>query len=302
MRSKLLIGILSALLFLNSTVVLIPSTAGATLALSDPIYIYSNNDLVAQADLNGWPGNGTITNPFVIADMRFEDSSYTAIIISRVDMNVIIRNCTFINTTVAIEMDLSNNITITDNIITGGYEGIVIWNGSGLIIHNNTIKGVSYGLYFTETDGNIVSNNTISNIEDVGILLESSDFNTITDNDFYDSAWSGISLAASNNNTISGNYMINVDMGIYLEYKGYDNVIINNSVLRCPSEYDGITIADTPSYNTVTNNTITFVDDRSGLNNELLIGSLVVVIVILLILLLIVYSRMKKGIEPTEKP
>ena len=42
--------------------------------LHDPIFIRNNTDLVYQASLNGWNGNGSESNPYVIEGLNITSS------------------------------------------------------------------------------------------------------------------------------------------------------------------------------------------------------------------------------------
>jgi parallel beta-helix repeat protein len=276
-----------------STMALASPTADASATASDPIFIADEADLIAQAGTNSWPGSGTEADPYVIANLTFSGASDPAVYINNVQLYVVVRDCTFTNCAIAVELDLSSNVTVTGNTIEDGYEALVIYGTGGNTIANNTVNDQSYGFYLSETEGNIVCDNTLSNMDDYAVLLEGSHDNIICRNNVDVCDWCAICLAYSNNNTISGNIMTNSWIGVYLEYLGSGNVITGNSMTDCYEQYGGIKIADTPDSNAVSNNTIAYKADEPGSDNTLLIAGAAILIVVLLVVVIVVMKRKK---------
>ncbi|MCE5295972.1 MAG: right-handed parallel beta-helix repeat-containing protein [Euryarchaeota archaeon] len=267
--------------------------ASAVPASSEPIVIESNADLVAQASSNAWPGNGTVSNPYIIANMSFTGFSDMAMWIDRVDLHLVIQDCSFTDCDISVEIDMSRNVTFARNTIYGGYEGMVIFGAAGgIIVSNNTIDEAHYGMYLCETDNIVVCNNTISNAEDYNILLEGSDGNTIIGNDIINSDWCGICLAYSNDNIISDNTVTDASVGIFLAYLSYRNTITGNTVLDCDPDEGGVVIVDTVDDNTVSDNTVTFADGESKDDSDLII-MVAAVLIIAMFAMVLVASRKK---------
>ena len=59
----------------------------------DPISINSDADFAAQAASEGWPGDGSEGNPFIIQDLEIDASSQHGIGISFTTAHFAIRNC-----------------------------------------------------------------------------------------------------------------------------------------------------------------------------------------------------------------
>lgn len=293
MRSKLLIVIIFAMILLSSGVALASPNASAVLASSEPIVIENNADLVAQASTNAWPGDGSVSNPYIIANLSFTGSSGMALLIDRVDLHLVIQDCSFTDCDISVEIDMSRNVTFARNTIYGGYEGMVIYGADGgIVVSNNTVDEAHYGMYLCEADNIVVCNNTISNAEDYNILLEGSDGNTIIGNDIVASDWCGICLAYSNDNIISDNAITDASVGIFLEYLSYDNTITGNTVLECDPDEGGVVIVDTVESNTVSDNTVTYAEVGSEGDSELII-MVAAVLMFAMFAIVLVASRKK---------
>jgi nitrous oxidase accessory protein NosD len=99
-----------------------------------PIVIDGNEDLINQSTSNGWQGNGTISNPYIIENIDFPSYSGFGMEIKNVDLHIIIRNCTskteFMET--AIHLDNSRNLTLR-NISIDGRGQLIYLSSSSLI-------------------------------------------------------------------------------------------------------------------------------------------------------------------------
>jgi len=178
-----------------------------------------------------------------------------------------------------------NNCNISNNIVSGNYQGIWLSNSSQNIILNNTAfsntncgivlrMGSTYnqiiknnasnnlnyhgiGLW-TSSDDNTIANNTANSNIRWGIYLTSSSGNTITNNDcayngFSGTSYDGIGLESSDDNTIlNNNCSSNAWAGIFLgDYSSNNNVTYNT----CSGNHEGIQLRDA-SYNVFTNNNV----------------------------------------------
>jgi parallel beta-helix repeat protein len=290
MKCKLLIAVITATILFGSVAVMPMQSANALPTPSGSIIINGNSDLEAQAYSNGWPGNGTVSNPYIIANLSF-DSSYMAILIERTDLSVVIHDCTFTGSYTSIEIDLASNITISGNTINGGYYGIYIYGAGNNVVSGNTIKDAHDGVNLDGSRNNTVANNNITVGQDNGISLTNSDWNMIYKNKIVGAEmWCGVSMTYSDNNTISENTLTGGYNGIYLEYLGRGNIITYNTIDDADS---GILIADTPNSNTVANNTITSQTEASGLDSGIIIAILVAVIIVLVGVILFSFRKKK---------
>ncbi len=78
----------------NSTDTVIINVLPATHVPHDSIVIWGDADLIARATVEGWTGNGTESNPYVIQWLEISTSG-TCIYIHDVTLHLVIWNCTF---------------------------------------------------------------------------------------------------------------------------------------------------------------------------------------------------------------
>jgi parallel beta-helix repeat protein len=187
----------------------------------DYIEIVDDADFAATALLEGWPGDGSPEDPYIIDGLEIDRGGTVGlgmlcIGISNTRVSFIISNC---NLTRAIEYSMST-----------------YW-GSGISLHN-----VSNG---------VIVNNTCSNNDRCGIILRDSDSNTLINNYCYNNS-GGIGLFESSSNTVFNNICNNNGGGIDLYVAEY-NTVTNNT---CTNNTIGISLSRSES-NTVANNTCT---------------------------------------------
>ena len=108
-----------------------------------PISINGNNNFNTTAYNEGWPGNGTITNPFVIEGLNITGTvSNGQIFIQNTNVYFKINNCLIIH---------NNNI------------GIYLYNVIHGQLDNNTIGShTAYGIFLENSQNNTFSNNFFS--------------------------------------------------------------------------------------------------------------------------------------------
>ena len=190
----------------------------------NPIAIKNNTDFMAQAKVEGWSGNGSQENPYIIQGLTIH-SSGVLIKIENTDSFFIIRNNI-----------LRGQIIEPIWAIEGA--GIVLQKVTNGIIENNTIWDAAAGIFFRYSSNNTISNNVITNNEYGGIRVESCHNNTISGNvisdngksDQFSSSICGIFLKQSSSISIFNNSIQNNNQyGINL-YLSTNNTIIRNDI------------------------------------------------------------------------
>jgi parallel beta-helix repeat protein len=215
-----------------------------------PIEIDGDADFSATALLEGWPGDGSPENPYIIDRLNISGGSGRhGIAISNTQVSFIISNCSFHGLFAGMDMEA----------------GIYLRNvTNGELIHN-TFSLNDYGIYLIRSDSNTVSDNNCTH-NGIGIhLIDSADSNTVSDNKCTHNSI-GIHLIDSDSNTISGNNCtsnyccgISIDgpecwysIDLYDESRSsHSNIIANNT---CNFNDIGIYLYESIS-NTVENNT-----------------------------------------------
>ncbi|MHA1881923.1 MAG: right-handed parallel beta-helix repeat-containing protein [Candidatus Thorarchaeota archaeon] len=116
----------------------------------DKINIRYNEDLVAQ----GWPGDGTPENPYLIEGLNITIESDTCITIYRTDAYLIIRNChLYSERYTAIRIDYANNCLVENNTV----HGISLYKSSDCTVLSNNLPDSSIALSYSR-DMTVVSN------------------------------------------------------------------------------------------------------------------------------------------------
>ena len=255
-----------------------------------PIHINGNADFQNQASTNGWTGDGSQGNPYIIAGYEIDGNGGTYCIwIENTDVWFVIRNCNLWNATSTasepwgtgiylknvtngtlennncsdnyggIHLYSSSSNTVTNNNCFGNFfEGIYFDFSSNNTITNNNCSGNGYGisLYYSSSNNTITNNNCSHNTQSGIYLAYSSSNNTITNNNCSGNSWHGIYLrSSSSNNTVTNNICSdNWQSGIYLAYSSSNNTITNNNCSH--NTQSGIYLAYSSSNNTITNNNL----------------------------------------------
>ncbi|MCG2826861.1 MAG: right-handed parallel beta-helix repeat-containing protein, partial [Thermoplasmatales archaeon] len=185
------------------------------------IHINGNAQFATMAGNEGWTGDGTEGNPYVIEYYDIDATNAHGIWIENTNVYFIIKNC-------AIHDGKYNN-----------YHGIYFYSAQNGKIDNVTAYNNYYGIWlYSSSNNNQITNCAVYN-NYYGIdLYSSSNNNTITNCAVYNNSWMGICLSSSSDNNITNCAVYNnYYYGIYLYY--YSN---NNNITNCTvyNNYYGI--------------------------------------------------------------
>ena len=156
--------------------------------------------------------------------------------------NVTFKNCKIREFKYGVELSLSSNDTLINNVIYhNSYNGIILdTSSSNMLINNNADSNGHEGIKLVDSDNNTLTGNTTNNnIQDGILLLISCSHNVLTDNE-------------SNNN--SGD-------GITIRENSDSNSVTNNTVGN--NTIDGIVLGESSSSNTISANRV-FHNGRYG--------------------------------------
>lgn len=206
------------------------------------IRINSNADLISQAALNGWPGNGTIGNPYMIENRTYENITRTAIFMGNITLHFIIRNITISNLSdpseTALVISNCNNGTVIENHIHNmdgdgiGVYGSVFYDiGQTISIISNRIDGVRIGIYASYLSGTRFINNSVKNSTLDGLYFGHCRDLFVSGNNCSFNGHSGMKingggLSTYQNNTCSNNSYY---AGINVEYTSGGETFRNNT-------------------------------------------------------------------------
>lgn len=235
---------------------------GALYTDHDVIYISGNQHFHTQAAAEGWPGNGTPSNPYIIRDLRIEKSgvSWTEdylIDIRNVDVFFSITECLLIgllndpDTKEGIHFQNTTNGCIINNTLLidhrSYYDSIRLESSQHNVITDNlifrqdtTFHTLGIAINLQDSNNNIIARNSIFN-HSYGIYVTSSHHNSICENTVYDNRQYGIITEDSNEIMIENNYVYrNYWTGIYLS-ESTNCSLLNNTVFKNGhSDDDGV--------------------------------------------------------------
>jgi len=198
------------------------------------IVIDSNADFTTQ----GWPGNGSSENPFVIEDL-FIKLDIPCISISDTTMYFEVRNCRITSSSLSdrygIEIENVANGSIKDCIIDQHVGGIILEDSVNCNLSSNiAINNRYFGFRLDDSDSCILKNNTASGSSN-GISFTNSDNCTITNNTIVSNTYTGFSVFSSKSCTIANNTFI--DNGLTLS---------GNNVIHWFHKLSGNTVNNKP--------------------------------------------------------
>jgi len=184
-----------------------------------PFNITSNSDFETQ----GWPGNGSITNPYLIQNLNITSTDFACIWIANTTSHFIIEDCLLSASVEGYPLNqLVGAVTLT-NVSNGIVERNHIVDShtavSGRLISNCSISdnsfSVSYhGIYLIFSNSTMISNNTQG----------------------YEPCSNGITVSHSRNCTISLNEFWNITVNGLEAWSNYDVHIVENSFRAATNE------------------------------------------------------------------
>ena len=246
----------------------------------NPLEIIGDSDFALHASVEGWSGDGSDSNPYVISSLFFENSNVNAVNITNTTVYFELKNIIIDNT--------SNYGIYLNNIVNGYFQNIKVINSNiGITaskVYNCTFEDLIFesntnGLYLYLSDHNSVKN-VSSSLNSYGIRLYNANFNNITDfNLFNNSIGLYVYYSNINNTFYNGAIFNNTNDGIYVyQYNKYnkfkaitctenkygfsvyrynDHNSIEDSIFS-NNTFQGMYLGDLNYYYSLLNNTIKF--------------------------------------------
>lgn len=216
-----------------------------------PITISNDADFVVQANLDGWTGDGSISNPYIIEGYKFSDETDFQIDINNVNHYFIIKDSFVENATKGgIRLQHVSNVIITNNIVSDNKgDGIFLNHTSDMLISKNIInstqqaatffddQGISnfpFAIDVTRSTNVIVEDNILhDNIDGIWFWINVKNSiirrNVVNNHHFEGMGFGGgranFPFLISNNNTIINNTISNARYGIWIFQDNPDDVI-----------------------------------------------------------------------------
>lgn len=248
----------------------------------DPIRIDDDDDFASQAGEEGWTGDGTEENPYVIEGYEIDGTNHGY--------------CIFIgNTTVHFELrdnnlhsadgkklanyfknsgiylyNVENGVLTNNNISSNDLLGAHTHKSKDIIISNNIFTNNNYAIFNFDSSGNSITNNELSNNGE-GIYLEDSDMNIISNNSLRSNRGNDIQISHSNGNTISNNTSpfespATISIGGSKYNSFYDNVLNKGGISISGSDLEYWTTNDISTSNLANGKPVYFWKNRTSGN------------------------------------
>jgi parallel beta-helix repeat protein len=202
----------------------------------DPIAINGDADFSATALAEGWSGDGSQQDPYIIENFDISSSFDPESSINITDTRVyyIVQGCRITGPAATpsygIYLENSTNGRIINNLVTNFANGLyVIAGSSNLIVSGNNISYNSDGIYWEDSGNLTITQNHCSSNFFKGIYILNSDDGTISGNNCSGNGNHGIQLHFSINHTLTDNICNeNTWTGLRLE-NALDNTLENNT-------------------------------------------------------------------------
>ncbi|MFW9959282.1 MAG: NosD domain-containing protein [Candidatus Odinarchaeota archaeon] len=173
-------------------------------------------------DTSVWTGNGTIDNPYVLANKSIDDSP--CILIEDTRNYFRIENCTLKSSSIGIHLVNVTNAIIRGNSIEAYSSGIELDESSDCEIIKNEIKSDLHGILISSSEHCLLKSNSIFHCYDDGLTLSRCSHLSIKDNLFLGSsfeAWRADNCSIFNNTIASNEVAVELTLSV-------NNSIIGN--------------------------------------------------------------------------
>ncbi len=222
-----------------------------------PISIYGNTDLADTAQSEGWPGDGSENNPYIIEGYSIDGNGSECMNVQDTTDYFVIKDCTFFNGSEGIKFNNLTHGVIKNNMINSTDIGIYIGrdNSQNKIIDNTLFSNEEYGIRIEgPSKNNTISRNFIYNNKKYAVYIKKSNFVNISDNTIKEND-NGINIIESSNLTILNNSLHSNDGDAIVIFKdghfkdGHVNIIDNSLV----NNQDGIRVEESSKVNVQNN-------------------------------------------------
>ncbi len=200
--------------------------------VDDPIRIINDSDFAEQAEVKGWPGNGTQSDPYVIENLSIVSSIY-CIEIRSVEAVFVIRNCALRTTDTngrAVYLFEAHEATVIGCRAEGGLSGIELFQCERCSVQDCNVKYTCFGINASISPETRISGNTVGNCT-FGITLCGSNLTDICNNTVHLNEW-GVMAQSSYGCHLDGNSVTENGNGIELQIRCVNWTVTRNDVLH----------------------------------------------------------------------
>jgi parallel beta-helix repeat protein len=235
-----------------------------------PFLITSDTELDQMATIQGWPGNGTVSNPYIMSDLEINGTGDTwCLHIGNTTKHLIIQDCWFHGSSLddprtdSPDLHINNARNIILERVTIGPSllgGVYLEDSQNITFNNTTVTGLENGIWMERSHPITMDNLTTVNVDHtavnmwrsnnnrilnsniqagkIGIYIDMSYGTIISDNAFAEVEWSSIYFRRSNGAILRGNTMVNGGMAVEwtstLRYLDIDtsNIVHGNPIYK----------------------------------------------------------------------
>ncbi|MGY5881852.1 MAG: NosD domain-containing protein, partial [Candidatus Thorarchaeota archaeon] len=224
----------------------------------NPIVIVSDSNFSDTATQEGWFGDGSAGDPYIIEGFEINRAGVAldCIWISNTRVNFTIRNCNITGASFPRSGINLDNVTygrIERNIVHNNHFNIYLANAHYVVVKNNTCWGSVYSISMrVSSSNNIITDNDSSNNSNRGVNIESSSqYNTVINNTCTGNVFGVVLYRVWENNIVNNTFNDNSDQGIHSN-DADSNDLVNNT---CNDNGIGIYLFADSRYNKIHNNT-----------------------------------------------
>ena len=153
----------------------------------NPIFIDGNNMFTVKASSEGWDGDGTLSNPYIIENYIISTSfDEHGIEIRNTDLYFIIKNVNISNGASNYKHGFYlNNVTngkLINNTANNNIAGFLLKDSNNNTVRDNIVNNNLHGFRIWYSTNNSLINNTANDNIEYGVFLDNSNNNTISEN------------------------------------------------------------------------------------------------------------------------
>lgn len=223
---------------------LVTSMEALSITSHPTISINNDTQLSEFITANGWSGNGTAGNPYVIEDLDIDaHGAANAIFIGNTVQHLIIRGCFLHNTSYALGALPANgncgatiynsmNVVLEQNVCTGNGRGLALYQSTNVTVRDNLCNDNLHGIGLYYSSGNFITGNECVSGGTDGIHVETSSMVVVDDNLCLQNGRYGICLTGDcNSNVLANNTCANnSNAGIRVSSSCTLNSVVGNLV------------------------------------------------------------------------
>jgi parallel beta-helix repeat protein len=214
-----------------------------------PLQPHSRISIDSDADFanQGWPGNGTQENPYVIRGLYIVGGDLNCIRIRNTRVHFIVTNCWLEYGRPSFLIENVTNALITNTTCDTPDDGVRLIFSESIELFNNTCINTDKGISIRDSNSILIINNTCFN-GDFGLLVFDSFSTEIINNTIKDSRYFGCEIYPVNDNILANNSLVNCGFffGSWEEMSGAPTMGGVGSIVDVNTQIIGNTVNQRP--------------------------------------------------------